>query len=619
MLKSIWEERQKVIAIIAVLAIAIHLSLRWSSYPFLAVYPLYAALVLGGIPLVGELLGKLLRRQFGSDLLAGFSIVTSVILGEYLAGTLVVLMLSGGEAIESYAKDRASSVLRALASRMPQKAHRRIEGGKSELIALDDIEIGDKLEVFPHEICPVDGIVCEGHGRMDEAYITGEPYVIAKVPGSRVISGAVNSDTLLVVETTSLPKDSRYARIMKVVEQSEANKPQMQRLGDELGAWYTPLALLIAGLSWYLSGDATRFLAVLVVATPCPLLIAIPVAIIGAISTAARHGIVIRNPGAFEKVALCRTVIFDKTGTLTYGRPNLVDELTSENKDELLGLVATVERYSRHPLAQSIVQAAQSRGIASGAASRISELPGRGLTGFVNGREVFITSRSEVLERFPDVELPPQAGGLECAVVLDGKYAALYRFRDEPREDGGSFIRHLNEQHHFNRVMLVSGDRESEVRYLAESVGIEHVLAEQSPEDKLAIVKDERSRAEVMFVGDGINDAPAMIAATVGVAIGDISDVTAESADVVIMDSSLVKVDNFFHISQKMRRIALESALLGILLSIGGMFLAAAGLLPPVAGALLQEVIDVFAVLNALRATFIDGDLTDYEHSGTSS
>jgi heavy metal translocating P-type ATPase len=356
---------------------------------------------------------------------------------------------------------------------------------------------------------------------------------------------------------------------------------------------------------------------VLVVATPCPLLIAIPVAIIGAISLAARRGIVIKDPAVLETIDTCRTAIFDKTGTLTYGRPKLTELLAAEGFDEndVLGLAASLERYSKHPLAEAVRRAAKRRNLAPLEADAISEEPGRGLTGKVANRDVSITSRKLLLEQDPDAaaRLPEHSGGLECIVLVDGAYAATFRFRDEPRGEGASFIHHLRPKHQFDRVMLVSGDRESEVRYLAERVGIEEVYANQSPEQKVDIVRRETARARTVFLGDGINDAPALTAATVGLAFGAGSDITSEAAGAVIMDSSLEKVDEFLHISRRMRQIALQSAIGGMALSMFGMFVAAAGYLPPVAGAVVQEVIDVVVILNALRMSLPPGRLTDFE------
>ena len=577
--------------------------------------PLLAVLVLGGMPLVYRLLVKCLRGDFGADLLAGLSIITAVLLDEYLAGSLVVLMLSGGGALEHYAVRKASSVLEALSKRMPSVAHKK-SGDTLTDIGTEQVHIGDTLSVLPHEICPVDGTVLEGSGTMDESYLTGEPYQMSKTIGSQVLSGAINGDSALTIRADKLSVDSRYAKIMEVMRSSEQYRPNIRRLGDQLGALYTPLAVIIALTAWAISGDVIRFLAVLVVATPCPLLIGIPVTIISSISLAARREIIIKNPAILETIGTCRTAIFDKTGTLTYGRPSLTALIPEKNQNpqDVLTLVASLERYSKHPLSGAIVKAAQKAGFTLLSVSHIAELPGKGLTGTVTGHRVQITSRKNVLETHPDAvkELPAITGGLECIVLIDGRYAATLQFRDEVRTDSSSFINHLRPNHLFDKVMLVSGDRESEVRYLAEQVGIEQVYFSQSPEQKLALVRQETQMAKTIFLGDGINDAPSLTAATIGLAFGQNSDITGESADAVIMDSSLLKVDELFHIGARMRKIALQSAVGGMALSLIGMLLAGLGYLTPVTGAVAQEVIDVLAVLNALRAALPPKTLSDF-------
>lgn len=613
-----------IIALLAATAIGLHLAFRVAGWSAVAIWglslynlPLLAALVLGGVPLVLDLLFKLIRREFGSDLLAGASIITSVLLGEYLAGSFVVLMLAGGQALERFAIRRASSVLEALAKRMPAAAHRKAEDTIAD-VPLSAVHVGDVLVVFPHEICPADGRVVEGHGGMDESYLTGEPYRIAKAPGAAVLAGAINGATALTIRAEKQATDSRYAQIMQVMRDSEQRRPRLRRLGDQLGAYYTPLAIGLALLAWAVSGEPVRFLAVLVVATPCPLLIAIPVAIISAISLAARRGIIIKDPAVLEKMDRCRTAIFDKTGTLTYGQPHLTDVVAAPGftQSELLTLLASLERYSKHPLSGAVLDAARQTGLPLHEATTISEAPGEGMRGTVDGRDVQITSRKKLLTLDPQAArtLPGIAAGLECVILVNGRYAATVRFRDEPRAEGASFINHLKPKHQFERVLLVSGDRESEVRYLAERVGIRDVFFNQSPEQKLDLVRTENRRADTVFLGDGVNDAPALTAATVGIAFGPNTDVTGEAAGAVILESSLAKVDEFFHISRRLRTIALQSAVGGMVLSLAGMALAAGGYLPPVAGAIVQEVIDVAAVLNALRVALPGKALVDYQN-----
>lgn len=588
----------------------------------LAELPLVVMLVLGGVPLVWDLLTKLFAGTFGSDLLAGISIVTSVLLGEYLAGVLVVLMLSGGAALESRAVSRAGDVLAALARRMPTLAHRKTTAGMTD-VPLGEITVGDVIVVLPHEICPVDGAVVSGRGTMDESYLTGEPYRMAKAPGSAVLSGSINGEAALEVRTEKIVGDSRYSKIMEVLRTSEERRPRLRRMADALGAFYTPLAVAIAAAAWYFSGSPTRFLAVLVVATPCPLLIAIPVAIIGAVSLAAKRGIVIRDPAILERLDTCRTAIFDKTGTLTYGTPHLTEVFTvgSLASAEALALAASLETYSKHPLAAAITASAAEQGLRLMEVEELAEKPGQGLTGRVrnlNGggglHEIAITSRQKraAVDPVGAASLPPAAGGLECVLVVDGTVAALLRFRDAPRADGRSFVSHLGPVHKLTRVMLVSGDRESEVKWLADQVGITEVHAGIQPEGKLRLVEEAVKLAPVVFVGDGINDAPALAAATVGVAMGTASDVTSEAAGAVVMDSSLARIDELFHIATRLRSIALQSAVGGMAASLLGMGFAAAGLLPPAAGALVQEAIDVVAVLNALRVSWNPGSLSDY-------
>jgi heavy metal translocating P-type ATPase len=605
--------RETLIAALTLLAILLHLVCRYSLHlpPLHASVPLFAALLWGGVPMVWELSKKLWKREFGSDLLAGVSIITAILLGEYLVATIVVLMLSGGEALESYATARASSVLDALARRVPSIAHRKQPHGLED-VKLAEIRIGDELTVLPHEICPVDGTVLEGHGVMDEAYLTGEPYEISKTPGSMVISGAINGETLLTIRAEKLSEDSRYARIMKVMQQTEQQRPKLRRLGDQLGAWYTPLALGVAIIAALASGNSERFLSVVVIATPCPLLLAIPTAMIGAISLAARRAIIIKNPAVLEQIEKCQTLIFDKTGTLTYGRPHVTAILCAEGFDclKVLQLAASLEQYSKHPLAGAIVAEANHRGIATLPVDHISERPGQGLRGELSGHAVQITGRKKVASL--NLDLPAPESGLECLVFIDGRYAAAIRFHDAPRKESASFIEHLEPKHGVRKIILLSGDRESEVKYLAESVGITEVHAGKSPEDKVAIVKEETAKARTLFVGDGINDAPALMAATVGVAFGTQNDITTEAADAVVLETALAKIDELMHIGQRLRRIALQSALGGMAASIIGMIAAALGYLPPIWGAIGQELIDLLAVLNAVRVALPAGDLRDF-------
>jgi len=568
----------------------------------IASLPSLSVILLGGSFLVGFLIRGMTRGEFGSDLLAGISIVTSLFLGEYLAGALVVLMLSGGTALEEYAMRRASSVLDALAKRMPTVAHRRV-GVRMEDVPADEVRAGDEVVVLPHELCPVDGVVIDGRSAMDESYLTGEPYRITKAVGSEVISGAVNGEGALVVRASREAKDSRYVKIMMVMDATRQRRPHMRRLADQLGTFYTPVAVCIALLAWYFTGNPQRFLAVLVVATPCPLIIAMGVCIIGAISWSARRGIIIKDPVVLERAHTCQVLITDKTGTLTIGEPTLTEVVAREfSESEVLQFASSLERYSNHPLAQPVIDAANGRHIVPIEATEVQEIPGQGLRGIVKGRDVLITSRRSVGVALPS-EFEGASVGLECLVLVDQRPAGLLRFRDEARPDSKEFVSHLGRHHDFKDVILLSGDRPEEVTYLAQKMNITKVYAGKSPEEKVEIVREATTQAQTMYLGDGINDAPALAASSVGIAFGPRSEITSEAAGAVILEPSLRKVDQLLHISSHMRRVALQSAVGGMTVSVAGMFIAAAGYLSPVAGALLQEAIDLAAVLNALRAS----------------
>jgi len=604
--------RETVIAAAAAAGIAIHLLLRLAPAApgWAGAAPLYAVLLAGGIPSLWAVARRLLEGELGADLLAGIAILTAVLMREPLVGAILVLMLSGGGALEHFASRRASFALDALAKRMPTIAHLKRVSGMAD-VEVGRVVPGDVLVVFPHEVCPVDGVVSEGRGTMDESYLTGEPFEMSKIPGSSVLSGAVNGERALTVIAGKPAADSRYAGIMRVMEDSERNRPRLRRLGDRLAAGYIPLALFIAGASWFFSHDPVRFLAVLVVATPCPLLIAIPVAVIGAISLAASRGIIIKNPAVLEQIALCRTVVLDKTGTLTAGKPSLTEIVPGPGFEpgEALRLAAALEQYSRHPLAAPILRAATERGLGLPSVEEAGETPGVGLSGRIAGRAVQVAGRKSVDQG--KHRLPAPSSGLECLVFVDGAFAAALRFHDAPHPESRPFLSHLPVLHGVEKIKLVSGDRESEVRYLADMVGVREIAAERSPEQKLAIVREETKNARTLFVGDGINDAPALAAATVGIAIGP-GDVVSQAAGAVIMTPSISKLDELIHIGGRMRAIALQSAGGGMALSLAGMVLAALGLLTPVEGAVVQEVIDLAAIINALRVAAAPGKLVDF-------
>lgn len=604
----------RIAALVSLIAIMLHLLLRYVLHcsGVISRVPLWIAIATGGLPLLYELFLQIWKRQFGADFLAGLSIVTATLMGELLVATIIVLMLSGGQALEKYATRRASSVLNALAQRTPSIAHRLADDVTSD-IPVNEIQIGDRLIIFPHEICPVDATVESGTGTMDESFLTGEPFRIRKTVGSQVISGALNEESALTILADKLSVDSRYARIMQVMQRAEENPPQIRRLADRLGAFYTPVAILIALAGWMLSGQPERFLAVLVIATPCPLLLAIPITIIGAISLSAKRGIVIKKPVVLEQVGNVRTMLFDKTGTLTHGEPVVTEVVgfSGSTTTEVLSLSASVEQYSKHPLAGAILRAAEEQSVALQKVENISEKPGEGLRGSISGTNVLITGRRKLEPELASM-LPVSMSGMECVIVVDGRLLGLIRFHDRPRSESRPFIHHLQPKHHVRHLMILSGDRDMEVQHLAEIVGIDDVRSSLSPEQKLQIVREETAKTSTLFLGDGINDAPAMLAATVGIAFGQNSDITAEAAGAVILEPTLGKVDELLHIGMRMRRVALESAVGGMVLSSVGMIAAALGYLPPITGAIGQEIIDLLAVLNALRASSPGKELQDF-------
>jgi heavy metal translocating P-type ATPase len=572
---------------------------------------LWVAIAGASVPLAISLGEQLLKRSFSVDILALLSIVTSLILGQYWVAAIVVLMLSGGKALESYATGRASSVLNALAKRMPQTAHR--VGDLASDVLIDSILVGDELMIYPHEVCPVDGVVMSGQGSMDESYLTGEPFQIAKAPGTSVLSGSINGDGVLTIRATKVASDSRYAKIVEVLHASEENRPQIQRLGDRLGIWYTPIAIAIALASWLLSGDSERFLAVLVIATPCPLLISIPVAIIGAISVGARFGIIIKDPSILEKMETCQVMIVDKTGTLTYGKPSLTEVhcLGGTTREIALQYAASLERYSKHPLAGAVLAAAEAEHLPLLDAEDVSEAPGGGLKGHVGGHSLAVTGRGKLSPELA-APMPPIAPGLECVLLIRGRLAAVFHFQDEPRRETKSFLKHLRTKHAIQETILLSGDRPAEVALFAAGMEITKAYGGKSPEQKVEFVREMTAKSRTLYLGDGINDAPAMMAATAGIALGVNSDITSEAAGAVILQSSLTSVDELLHIGRRMRGIALTSAIGGMGLSLIGMAAASLGLINPIEGAIAQEVIDLLSILNSLRMILPTGSLADF-------
>ncbi|HRQ77254.1 MAG TPA: heavy metal translocating P-type ATPase [Gemmatimonadaceae bacterium] len=579
----------------------------------LAFWLQYGALILLGAPVALRTLRGMLRGQFAADVVAMLAIVTAIALREPVAGLVIVLMQTGGELLETYAEGRASAAVRELEAAAPRIAH-RVRGDDPHAIddvPAEDIAVGDTILVRPGEMLPCDATVLEGSSSLDTSRVTGEPLPARVGPGSHVSSGVVNLQSPLLLRVTAPARESLYARIVDLVRTAQAEKAPIQRLADRWAVWFTPLTLAACAIAWWISGDVGRVLAVLVVATPCPLIIATPVAVIGGINRAARRSIVVRNGIALELLSRVDTVVFDKTGTLTIGRPAVagVDALRGLDANELLRLGAAIEVGSGHLLARSTVSEALDRGLALPRASEITEYAGRGVSGTVEGRRVTVGERSIVSERHPALAaaiaeaLGGQDGGLRAFVAVGDDALGVIRYADRLRTGLEDFGPRLAARG-LSRVLLLSGDHSDNVLKVAAEVGITEARGDQLPQDKVAAVKAlEAEGRRVLMVGDGTNDAPALAAATVGVALAAHGGgISAEAAGVVLLTDDVMRVEEAVAIGQRTVRIAKQSIGVGLALSAAGMVVAALGYLPPTAGALVQEAIDIAVIVNALRA-----------------
>ncbi len=576
----------------------------------------YAGLLLTGIPVVWKTLGLVLRGHFASDLIAMLAVVGALLLNQPLAGLLIVLMQTGGEALERYAEGRASDAVRDLEAAAPRIAH-RVTSGTVEDIVAEDVEIGDVLLIRPGELVPSDAVVLEGHSAVDVSRITGEPMPLDATEGTRLASGSGNGSGPLTVRATALARESQYARIVELVRTAQASKAPLQRLADRYAVWFTPAALLVCAVAWIWSGDPQRALAVLVVATPCPLILATPIAIIGGINLAAKRQLIVRHGGALEQIGTTTTAIFDKTGTLTIGRPE-VDRVVARppwTERELLRLAAGVEHNSGHLLARTLVAAARRSAGEGGAlpvASQVVEAHGGGVSGWVEGHEVIVGARSLVIARYPSAADSlaaleanfPDAIGLRAYVAIDGEAVGIVQYADSIRADAADVVRDLRELG-IRRIMLLSGDRTANAEAVAQRVGVTEARGDLLPQDKARIVGELRAaRERVLMVGDGTNDAPAMSSATVGISLAAHGGgITAEAADIVVLADELALIPVMIRIGRRTMRIAHQSLVVGLGLSGVAMVFALFGFIRPPVGALLQEVIDVVSILNALRSS----------------
>ncbi|MFD1474076.1 heavy metal translocating P-type ATPase [Ancylobacter polymorphus] len=566
--------------------------------------------------LVCHILSSLKRGEFGLDLIAALAMGTALLFGENLAGAIVALMFTGGEALEGFAQRRAAREMSALLARVPRTAA-RYENGRITEVPLDALRPGDRLLVRRGEVVPVDGTVESAQAVLDQSALTGEPLPVRHARGAPVMSGSTNAGDAFDLLTRQAAADSTYAGIVRLVETAQRSRAPMVRLADRYALGFLALTLAIAGAAWAFSGDPVRLLAVLVIATPCPLILAVPVAIISGISRCAGRGVLVKEGGALERLAALRTVLIDKTGTLTGGRPRLVD-IRARNgfaPGEVLRLAASLDQASAHVVAGALVEAAADRGLALGSPQQVVEEPGAGLTGRVDGRAVavggwdFVTAQLAPAAIDPDIataraEWTARPGTVVVAVAVDGALAGALLLADSVREEAQAVLGALRELG-VTRLILATGDEPVRAETIAAGLGFDAVLSNMTPQDKAAAVAAEHPNGPVMMIGDGVNDAPALAAADIGVAMGggaSAGGASSEAAGIVILVDRLDRLIDAMRIARRSRAIALQSVVAGIGLSTLGMIAAAFGLLAPVQGALLQEAIDVAVILNALRA-----------------
>jgi heavy metal translocating P-type ATPase len=554
------------------------------------------------------------EHSLGVDTIALVAMVGALALGQELAGIVIGLMLSGGAALESAASGRARRELTALVQRAPKVALLRVDGRIRE-IAVEQVRVGDVVLVRSGEVVPVDGTVVSREAVIDTSTLSGEPLPETARCGMPVLSGCANAGAPFDLRADRPATESAYTALVRLVEQAQAQQAPMVRMADRYAGLFLPATLLLAGLAWALSGDPMRALAVVVVATPCPLILAAPIALVSGLSRAARAGVIVKGAGALETLGEARTVLFDKTGTLTVGTPEVREIITRGEMDpgELLRLAASVDRISAHVLGQALVSAAQEAGVELTAPADVHEEPGQGIEGSIDGYRVLVGSPAYFraagvpAAELASTSLPGARGSGEAHVVVgvDGHVAGVIVMADELRPDAERIVERLRENG-VCHVAMLSGDRRSVAERVGRELGIDRVYAEQSAEDKLEVVRSVRSDPNlrpVIMVGDGINDAPALALADVGIAMGAAgATVSSETADAVITVDRVDRVADAVHIGRRALRIARQSVVTGMGLSLVAMAVAAFGYLPPVAGALLQEAIDLAVILNALRA-----------------
>lgn len=545
-----------------------------------------------------EMIQTLREGKYGVDILAITAIVATLAVGEYWASLMILIMLTGGDSLEDYAAGKANQELKSLLDNSPQKAH-RLNGENLEDVSVEEINVGDELVVKPGELVPVDGLVKTGTSTVDESSLTGESKPIEKNPGDELMSGSVNGDGSLKMVAEKTVADSQYQTIVNLVKESAARPAHFVRLADRYAVPFTLVAYLIAGVAWFVSKSPTRFAEVLVVASPCPLILSAPIALVAGMGRSSRHGVVIKSGTMVEKLASAKTIAFDKTGTITQGQLS-VDQVQPINAEitaaELVGLAASVEQESSHILARSIV----AYDVPLKNITDLAEVSGAGVKAFVDGAEIrvgkknFVTQESQATEKIDKTTIH---------ISRNGTYLGRITFTDTVRPEAKETMEKLH-QLHLQRILMLTGDQESVAETIAAEVGITEVHGECLPQDKLTILKElPKENHPVIMVGDGVNDAPSLAAADVGIAMGAHGATAAsETADVVILKDDLSKVSQAVEIAQDTMKIAKQSVLIGIFICVLLMLIASTGIIPALIGAMLQEVVDTVSILSALRA-----------------
>lgn len=589
-----------------IVASLISFGLYLANYPHESNIILAIAVIVAVFPLLWDMLSTIRNGRYGIDILAATAMIASVSVEQYWTGIVIALMLTGGEALEDYAESRAKSELRSLLKHRPEIAH-LIKNKTTVDVKVSSVKVGETLSILPGEVVPVDCLILSGNTSVNESSITGEFMPKTKGPGDNLLSGSINLEGSLIIKVVHQAKDSQYQQIIDLVQSASSSESPFVRLADKYSIPFTIISFMIAGGTWIVSGQAIRFLEVIVVATPCPLLLAAPIALISGMSKATKHGIIIKNGTALEKLAQVKTIAFDKTGTLSIGRPTIKSIKTFNNyaEEEVISYAASLEANSNHVLALAITSSLKSKNIKFTPAKKVKELFGHGLSGSIKGKDILIGRLSLMVDQNVDLKLKGvdlnKNDGTVTYVAVNKRLAGTIFFTDEIRKESLNLMDRLRRAgiKHFK---IITGDGMGAAKQIGDKLGISDIVANCLPADKMRAIESIRNHP-VAFVGDGVNDAPVLTVADVGIALGAKGSTAAsESADVVIMLDDVSKVASAVEIAKRTFYIAKQSILVGILISIGLMLIFATGRFKPIYGALLQEVVDVVVIFNSLRA-----------------